>query len=75
MIYRVFNEQFEEIINAKHKWEAEAEFISMHYPTKLDDDLPNLEIEVEVKHNKNHQWISDEYKTYGCSCMDLAPSI
>lgn len=21
-----------------------------------------------MKHNKNHQWISDEYKTYGCSC-------
>ena len=48
MFYRVFNEEFEEIINAKSKWEAEAEFISMHYPTKLDDDLPNLEIEVEL---------------------------
>lgn len=49
MIWEVKNDWFREILEADTKEEAEAKFLRIHYPTKLDDDLPDLNIEVEVK--------------------------
>lgn len=47
MKYKVSNQEHTEIIEASTKWEAEADFINKHYPTTLDDDLSDLEIEVQ----------------------------
>lgn len=47
-IFKVYNEKIECLILAKDKTEAEAKFTEMYYPTVLDDDLPNLNIDVEV---------------------------
>lgn len=47
MLYQVTTTYITDIIEANTKWEAEAEFLRRHFPTKLDDDLPNLEIDIE----------------------------
>jgi hypothetical protein len=45
-IFKVSNYEYTDYILATNKISAKAEFIYRNYPTKLDDDLPNLEIEV-----------------------------
>uniref|UniRef100_A0A6M3JGT0 Uncharacterized protein n=1 Tax=viral metagenome TaxID=1070528 RepID=A0A6M3JGT0_9ZZZZ len=46
-VFKVYNSQIETIIAAEDRTEAEGKFIETFYPTTLDDELPNLEIEIE----------------------------
>lgn len=51
-MFKVSNYDYVDYILAMDKISAEAEFIYRNYPTKLDDDLPDLEIEVEEANEK-----------------------